>query len=280
MRGLRLALLASLLLHAALLSLKFRFPELLPNKVKDTQLEVVLVNSKSARKPDDTQARAQVNLDGGGNTREDLRARTALPPAQREASGDEPVQTQPRPQQLEAQPPKLLAAAPTRAPAASQPQHSEHQPVPAVSGSELAQRALAMARIEGSIAQQPEEANRGLRRKQITARTVGVSYAMYYAQWRDKIERVGSNNYPASARGKEYSLMVTVSVREDGSVDKVEIDRSSGNKDLDRHVQRIVDLAAPFARFSPEMRSEYQVYDIISTWTFTPGGSVSAMLRK
>ncbi len=280
MRGLRLALIASLLLHAGLLSLKFRLPDVVMSKLSDTQLEVVLVNRKSARQPDDPQAKAQADLDGGGNTMVDRRAATPLPPAPNENSGDEPVQMQARPP-VEERHPDLLAmrAKPSALPVETQQSPPQPDPAPAVSGTDLKTRALAMAR-GGVIALQAEESNKGLRRKQITARTVGVSYAMYYGQWREKIERVGSNYYPSSAKGQVHSVMVTVSVREDGSVENVEIERSSGNKELDRHVRRIVDLAAPFARFSPAMRSEYRVYDIISTWTFTPGGSVSAVLRK
>ena len=42
-------------------------------------LDVVLVNSKSATKPDKADALAQANLDGGGNTDEKLRAKTPVP---------------------------------------------------------------------------------------------------------------------------------------------------------------------------------------------------------
>ena len=42
-------------------------------------LDVVLVNSKSASKPLKAEALAQANLDGGGNTEADRRAKTPLP---------------------------------------------------------------------------------------------------------------------------------------------------------------------------------------------------------
>src|SRR6202171_6180823 len=42
-------------------------------------MDVVLVNSKSATRPDKADALAQANLDGGGNTDQKLRASTPLP---------------------------------------------------------------------------------------------------------------------------------------------------------------------------------------------------------
>ena len=142
------------------------------------------------------------------------------------------------------------------------------------------EKSLAIARMEAQIARDIEEYNKRPRRKEITARTVGVSYAMYFTQWTEKIERVGSLNYPSAAKGRPYTLVITVSVKEDGDVEKVEIDRSSGSRVIDEHARRIINLAKPFGRFSPQMRAEYQVFDIVTTWTFSPGGALSAELRR
>ena len=68
-RGFTLALVASVAFHAVLLSIHFKLPDKVSRLTQET-LEVVLVNAKSARKPDKAQARAQANLDGGGNTDE------------------------------------------------------------------------------------------------------------------------------------------------------------------------------------------------------------------
>ena len=56
-----------------------------------------------------------------------------------------------------------------------------------------------------------------------------------------KVERVGTLNYPAEARGKLYgNLRLTVTIRPDGSVESVELDRSSGLKVLDAAAFKIV----------------------------------------
>ncbi|NYW24498.1 energy transducer TonB, partial [Escherichia coli] len=45
--------------------------------------------------------------------------------------------------------------------------------------------------------------------------------------------------------------------------------RSSGHKVLDDAALRIVRLAAPFARFPPEMAKETDILVITRRWTFT-----------
>ncbi|MFX6679335.1 hypothetical protein ABTH51_19900, partial [Acinetobacter baumannii] len=78
-------------------------------KAKDQPLEVVLVNARSKQKPVDPQALAQANLDGGGNTDQNRRAKTPLPASRRDKAGDQLVETQRRVQEMEAQQQKLLA---------------------------------------------------------------------------------------------------------------------------------------------------------------------------
>ena len=45
--------------------------------MQEKAMDIILVNAKSARKPHDAQALAQANLDGGGNTDENRRAKDA-----------------------------------------------------------------------------------------------------------------------------------------------------------------------------------------------------------
>jgi len=279
-RGFTLALIASLAFHAVLLSIHFKLPDRLARATQET-LEVILVNAKSARKPVKAQARAQANLDGGGNTDENRRAKTPLPASPQVQPGDSLMEAQRRVQELEVRQQKLLTQAKSKKAIQAEARKSEEQPEQAsVRGVDLAQSALAIARMEAQIARQIEDYNKRPRRKEITARTVEVSYAMYFKQWTEKIERVGSLNYPPAAKGRPYTLLLTVSIKEDGDVEKVEIDRPSGNKEVDQHALRIIDLAKPFGRFSPQMRAEYQVFDIVTTWTFTPAGALSADLKR
>jgi protein TonB len=62
---------------------------------------------------------------------------------------------------------------------------------------------------------------------------------------------------------------VTVSIKADGSLEKVEINRSSGTKLLDDAAVAIVKLAAPFSPFSAEITRDTDILSITRTWTFT-----------
>ncbi len=263
------ALVASLLLHAAVLSVRFELPQRAINKLRDSQLEIVLVNSKSAARPDKAQARAQANLDGGGNTDEDRIAKSPLPPT-RQNQGTEVIETRQRAREAEARSQRLTTLAPSKQSVPEQEQKVEQeQPSPAV-GADLAQTALAMARLEAQIARNTEVYNKRPRKNVLGARAISAVEAMYSEQWRQKIERVGNLNYPDSAKGKLYgSLILVVEIRSDGTLQSAEISRSSGHRVLDDAALRIVRLAAPYGRFSDEMRNAYDVLVIARTWTFT-----------
>jgi protein TonB len=88
--------------------------------------------------------------------------------------------------------------------------------------------------------------------------------------WRRKVERIGNLNYPSEARelGLFGSLILHVAVRADGSLEGIRVVRSSGHKVLDDAAIRIVELAAPFAPFPPNIKRETDVLDITRTWQF------------
>jgi protein TonB len=54
-------------------------------------------------------------------------------------------------------------------------------------------------------------------------------------------------------------------------VDSIEINRSSGFKLLDQAAIRIVELAAPFAAFPPDLSKDTDILAITRTWSFTSG---------
>jgi len=101
---------------------------------------------------------------------------------------------------------------------------------------------------------------------------VEYRYAQYEEDWRLKVERVGTVNYPAAARGKYYgNLRMTVTLRPDGNVESIELDRSSGLKVLDDAAFRIVRMASPYAVFPPDIQRETDLLVITRTWFFGRG---------
>lgn len=278
-RGLVLALAASLVVHAVVLSIHFRLPERMLKKVRDSQLEVVLVNAKSATKPADPQALAQANLDGGGNVDEDRRAKTPLPPLRSAENGIDLLQAEQKVREMEAQQRKLMTQVKSQKALPTDPERKteEVEPPRPASGSDLAQTALAMVRMEAEIARRVEDYNKRPRKKHVGARTSEVVEAQYVEDWRQKVERVGTYNYPVEAKGRLYGrLKLTVGIRANGEVESVEIDRSSGEKVLDDAARRIVELAAPYSPFPPKLSERVDILYITRHWTFTRGDQLLA----
>ena len=280
-RTLWLAVAASLFLHALLLSLHFSFPDA-SRAFQDKALDIILVNSRSAHRPSDAQALAQANLDGGGNSEQNRRVRTPLPPAARQQNGNELKQAEKRVRALEAQQQRLLAQARSKTVAAAKadPQPAAVEPQAGISGRDLASSALAMARLEGEIARDSDDYNKRPRKKFIGTRTDEYRFAQYIENWRAKVERVGTLNYPEEAKGKLYgTLVLSVTIKSDGVVDKVEINRSSGHRVLDDAARRIVTMAGPYANFPADIRRDTDLLVITRSWNFTRGNSLETNAR-
>jgi protein TonB len=126
-----------------------------------------------------------------------------------------------------------------------------------------------MIQLQGQISRRMEDYNKRPRRTFIGARAKEFRFARYLDDWRLKIERIGELNYPSTARGVYGSLLVTVEIRVDGSLEKVEINRSSGHKALDQAALDIVRLAAPFSPLPPDIARDTDILSITRTWTFT-----------
>lgn len=265
------ALAFSVWLHAFLL---FGIGISLPdprNLAKSLQpLQVTLVNSKSKSRPTRADALAQANLDGGGNTTEDVHASTPLPTL---TDGQQftPEQSARRVQKLEQEARRMMTQLKSDHRIA-QEQNRKQQAAVSDGGEDLVERSLEIARMEARIDKDFSAYQRMPRRKFIGARTQEYRFAQYVEDWRIKVERIGNLNYPEDARRHNIygSLQLTVSIRADGSVESVEVNRSSGHPILDAAAIRIVRLAAPYAPFPPDIRKDTDVLSITRTWTFTP----------
>jgi len=134
----------------------------------------------------------------------------------------------------------------------------------------LASRNAEMANLAARIQERGSAYASRTRRKAISTATREYIYATYMEAWRRKVERIGNLNYPSEARelGLFGSLILHVAVRSDGSLEGIRVVRSSGHDVLDQAAIRIVELAAPFAPFPANIKSETDVLDITRTWQF------------
>lgn len=265
----------SIALHAfALFGITLVLPD--PRSAADFMqpLHVVLVNSKSKSRPLQADALAQANLDGGGNTEQDRQAKTMLPNI-----GDEqqisPEQIAKKVAQLEKETQRMLTA-PKSDYQLNQPQPRKQQYND--TADDLVQRSLEIARLEAQINKNNDFYQKLPRRKFIGARTQEYRFAQYIEDWRVKVERIGNLNYPEQARREQLygKLQLSVSIREDGSIENIEVSRSSGHRILDAAAMRIVKLSGPFSPLPPSITRDVDILTITRTWSFTPSDKLES----
>lgn len=272
------AMAISLFLHVIiLLGVTFQFPKSNVDKIA-TSLEVVLVNNKTLTKPTKTELLAQDNLDGGGNTDDNRRAKTPFPVLPKSKPLMNDIAMQQKIKKLEQETKKLMAAADDskqiQQPNPQQDEsETEHKEITADT-TDLLLRSLDIARLKAQIDQDHDDYQKRPKRKFVGARTKEYRFARYVEDWRIKVERIGNLNYPEAARkGKLYgNLQLTVSIRADGALESIEIHRSSGEKVLDQAAINIVKLAGQngFAPFPPDISQDTDILHITRTWVFAP----------
>lgn len=300
-----IAIWLSISVHVVLLAIKFE-PELKKMVERLPSLEVVLVNAKTKNAPEKAELIAQANLDRGGNTDLDRQMKTMLPTKnnqkselklqqnkqQKAASKSIKLQAkeareEKRVAELEKKAQELftqlkstkkLEADPFEKMTTKQPDEGqEKQFSKTLSREALLAASLEIDRLEAQIAKQQDEYQKRPKRRFLGSRAKAADDALYLEAWRQKVERIGNMNYPAAARNQKLygKLQLTVSIRADGSVEKVVVDKSSGFKVLDEAAINIVKLAAPYAKFSNTMRQTTDILDITRTWTFTQEDALS-----
>ncbi len=269
------AVLASLVLHAVVMfGITIRPPDLSKLDFVAPPLEVVLVNAETASRPLQADALAQRNLDGGGNTDAERRAKSPLPVTRHDRQTSEPALESQRIRQLEREANKLLTQVKSQTTvesAATQPQPQTDAKVAVPTAADIINKSVQIARLEAQIDKDMDSYQKRPRRRFLGARTQEYRFARYIEDWRIKVERVGTLNYPQAARDQKIygSLQLTVSIKADGTVENIEINRSSGQKILDEAALRIVRLGAPYSAFPDDISRDTDVLSITRTWTFT-----------
>jgi protein TonB len=268
-----LALFGSILTHMiVILGVTFSIPRI--HSDSWATLEITLVQTRSDKAPDAPQFLAQANQDGGGDTDRKLSPRSPLPVLEMSEKSNPFQRAQPKPQP-QAAPVRevndLLTDEEARKKIAKRDPRKDQlpaQPQPAQPGT--TERQQERARLSAEISRSWQEYQQRPKRKFINARTQEYKYATYMDAWRAKVERIGNLNYPEQARRQRLagSLMLDVALNADGSINAVAVRRSSGHKLLDDAAVRIVELAAPFPAFPPDIRHDTDILHIVRTWKF------------
>ena len=264
---LQLALSASVLLHAVVLSVRFVDPEGFNRVFQDTPLEVILVNAKSTERPDKAQAIAQFALAGGGEA-DKGRATSPLPYSALTAVGNDFEDAQQKMDALQEQQTQLLAQ--LRQQLAALPPPDPRPASQSNASSEQEDKRRQLIKLLAEIEKRINEENARPKKRFISPATREEVYAIYYDAMRRKVEDKGTDNFPEQGGKKLYGeLTMIVTVNHDGRVLETEIVQGSGNHLLDNRAQAIARAAGPFGAFNAEMRHKADQIAVVSRFKFT-----------
>ena len=270
----------SVLLHAALLTIRFVDPEGFKRVFQDTTLDVVLVNAESDEKPEKPQALAQATLAGGGEAADKRMVSTPLPPAPVESPGDSAVnENQRRIDSMLEQQEQLLAQ--VRQQLATMPKVDPQKLNQDPEAQAQEERRQQLQKLLAAIERRVEEENSRPRKRYLSPATLGTTYAVYYDEMRRRIEAEGTANFPQVAGRKLYGeLLMSLVINHDGRILDARVTRSSGNRNLDRLAEIIASRAAPFGNFTAAMRKDTDQFDVTARFRFTHEQTLETTLQS
>ena len=262
---------ASIMMHILVMLIRFAMPEMTSARMPN--LDVILVNARHDTAPKNAQALAQANLEGGGDSSEKIRATSPLLPQESMREGNDLIdmvrgqQAAIRQQQDE----QVLTQQNASVAIKTVPPEDKPSPPQPITGSDAADAAAMAIKLEAEIAERTRVYNQRPRIKHIGASAREYRFTQYIEGWRAKAERIGDLNYPAAAaRGKMYdSLLMSVTIKKDGSIKAIDIRRPSKYPILNEAAIKIVRLGEPYAKFPDEITRDTDEIEITRTWTFT-----------
>jgi periplasmic protein TonB len=261
------AIVASVAVHAALLTVRFVDPEAVNRAFRDTPLEVILVNARGNEAPREAQAIAQANLAGGGEAAQG-RATSPLPVAANVQLGDAPDDARRRIDQLQQEQQQLLAQ--IRREIAALPPPDPRRDTGAQKERDQEERRRYLLQMLAEIEKRVNEENARPKKRYISPATREEVYALYYDSLRRRIEDRGTRDFPEHNGRKLYGeLTMNVTVDATGRVVEAEIVRPSKSRRLDQQAVAIVRAAAPFGSFSPAMLAQADQIVVTSRFRFT-----------
>lgn len=261
------ALAFSVGIHGVLLSVRFVDPEAFNRVLRDTPLEVILVNARSNEAPTQAQAIAQAQLAGGGDAASG-RATSPLPQAATVQLGDAPDGARQRIEQLQREQQQLLAhlrrelamlAPPDPLRDTGTPEEREQQ-----------QHRQQLLRLLAEIEKRVNDENARPKKRFVSPATREEAYALYYDALRRRIEERGTRSFPEHQGRKVFGeLTMNITVDASGRVVGAEVVQSSRNRRLDQQAVAIVQAAGPFGPFTTAMRAQADQIVVTSRFRFT-----------
>lgn len=265
------AALLSVLLHAAL----FWWLQAsgTPTPAVSAQPPTTVINYSTPEAPELAQRLAQWHAQGGGDSNSPQFSSSPYQGAGPIGVNDFFLQAlwqehQRRQQQQQALLEQLQEQAPQIAPAQPDTEHAPSWVESAAGQDQLNFVQQRLAALERDI----ERYNQRPRYFFAGPSALASPFAAYIEAWQAKIERIGTEHYPDQAQGRDSAqLQLTVYIHRNGEISHIEFDRPANDPLFNLAAQRIVQLAAPFAPFGPEMAQEADILAITRTWHFEQG---------
>jgi len=244
-------------------------------RLADT-LEVVLVKWRSEKAPEEADFLAQASQQGGGEVTEKFRPSQLVsgevPTPELGEDAQQSTLAMPVPEQetreivaLEVETAEILEQTRIDQPDSEQP-----------SAARLMRQSMEMASLQPELSRQTQWKSKLPRRKFISANTQEYEFASYMRTWVSKVERVGNMNYPSELRQKKLhgDLVLTVGIRKNGTVESIDIMRSSGIREVDQAAVRIVQMCTPYSPLPDNISEKVDILHITRTWRFETGFGV------
>jgi len=244
-------------------------------RLADT-LDVVLVQWRSESEPDDADYLAQVSQKGGGETTKKTRPSEPLsgqlPTLQDGQDVQQAVTQMPEPQSDV----REVIAVETENNSFFQKTTVEQPEMEQANASQLMQQSMDLASLQPEISRQRQWKSRLPKREFISANTKEYEFASYMSAWVSKVERVGNLNYPRELRQKKLhgDLVLTVGIHQNGTVESIDVKRSSGIHEIDQAAVHIVQMAAPYSPLPDNITDRVDILHITRTWRFETGFGV------
>ena len=133
-------------------------------------------------------------------------------------------------------------------------------PSPVIASPVIASSADGDLRLRGKTGQELE----------IKADTRESGLAPYLDGWKRKVERMGTLNYPRDTRQRRMSgnPVLAVTIRADGTLKDISVQRTSGHKEVDQAALTILKLASPFDPFPSALREKHDQLRFAYEWQF------------
>ena len=269
-RFLRWAILLSLLCHAALLG--WQRQVVVPVRPPASELEIVMMNASTDSAPVKAQVLAQVNVDGGGQATSGV-ASNNLPYLDQAPEAVVLERLIKQRLQLEAEQQQLLTQLQSQQLVqdnrpAEQFLKDSQQP----GQDERNQEQVLLNSSLTALSERVQRSNQRPRKMFEAPSAQQARFAEYVNLWRQRIEAIGTQQYPTGTEGKAYgSVQASLTIRSDGVLIDITIDRPSDKALLNQAVTRIAQLASPFAPFPREMALHVDQIVLTRTWHFVDG---------